>query len=176
MDIVKNLPNELQNKVFYFAAEHPTATCLKRTWFCQFLCRRDLRPHQNTLFMTQKCDFCNQTICNNCCDSFVYRNKDEADFEGEVCLRCMVLKHEDICINEMMGWNCSPPWGSVRKELARLDDGRKLKRHPTFMDTISAPENREVLEDFIKSWMQRTIARNDKFNKEKLAYLASKTT
>jgi hypothetical protein len=36
MEVVKELPKELQNKIFDFAAEHPAAALLKRDWFCQF--------------------------------------------------------------------------------------------------------------------------------------------
>ena len=163
MELVKELPKELQNKVFYFAAEHPAAALLKRDWFCQFLCKRRLMDHQNP-FWINKCNFCKENICDYCClyGEYMTERAPHANYTGSVRLRCMVMKHEDLCINEMQGWMFSPPWGEVCKRLVKLHADRKLTPFPTFLDTISAPENQEVLEDFLKGWMLQTIRRNEK--------------
>ena len=165
MELVKELPKELQNKVFYFAAEHPAAALLKGDWCCQFLCKRRLMDHQNPIWIN-KCNFCKENICDYCCDYADYLREEDrngADYVGSVCVRCMVLKHEDCCIYEMEGWRFEGSWSMVCKRLAKLHADRKLKPFPTFLDSISAPENRHVLEDFLKDWMLQTIRRNEKY-------------
>ena len=62
MDIVKNLPNELQNKVFYYIAEHPVASLMKRQFQCQYLCGEDVSENQ---FL--RCLICKTVVCHKCC-------------------------------------------------------------------------------------------------------------
>ena len=150
MDLVKNLPNELQNKVFYYIAEHPVASLMKRQFQCQYLCGEDVSENQ---FI--RCLICKTVVCHKCCP---YTSCDDGkeDYKCKVaCLNCFLFRHSDCCMLESQGWTFGSLWYHVFMELSLLNQHGRLVQKCNDIATIEAPENRAELEKLFKKWMKR---------------------
>ena len=78
---ISNLPVEIQNKIFFYYAEHPCAVMIKNFILCEE-CGREKQKHH-------KCKYCKQRFCCFCDDyeKVQYRSKHKDD--ELVCSDCL---------------------------------------------------------------------------------------
>ena len=77
---INELPVEIQNKIFYYYAEHPCSAMIKSFMVCEVCDRRKQTYH--------KCNYCKQLFCPFCdeYEKIYYRCRKNPEL---VCVECL---------------------------------------------------------------------------------------